>query len=117
MLHVLFPFGDRIMGTCAMKWYKRITRMSQWSNLEIREWQEKELQKFVKHAYEHTVYYRNLFDSLGLTPEDIHDKRDLVKIPVITKEIVNENYNSLIPDNLSSFNYRLRNLLLKVRKR
>ena len=107
LLHCLFPIGDRVMGTCVMKWYKRIAQMNQWSRQEIREWQNGELRKFVKHAYEHTVYYRELFDGLGLTPDDIRCKEDLVKIPVMTKEIVNEHYDELIPDNLNQFKYRL----------
>lgn len=107
LLHILFPLGDMIMGTCVTKWYKNISHMNQWSKQEIKEWQDNELQKFVKHAYEHTAYYRRLFDSLGLTPEDIRSIKDLKKIPVMTKEIVNENYDSLVPDNLNQFNYRL----------
>ena len=107
LLHCLFPIGDKVMGTCVMKWYKRISQMNQWSRQEIREWQNEELRKFVNHAYKHTVYYRKLFDNLGLTPDDIQCKEDLVKIPVMTKEIVNENYEALIPDNLNQFKYRL----------
>lgn len=107
ILHVLFPLGNIVMGTCVMKWYKRISQMNQWSKQEIKEWQDKELQKFVKHAYDHTVYYRSLFDSMGLTPDDIRSIKDLKKIPVMTKEIVNENYDSLVPDNLEQFKYRL----------
>lgn len=107
VLHCLFPIGEKIMGTCAIKWYKRIARMNRWSKQEIKEWQDNELRKFVRHAYEHTVYYRKLFDCLGLTPDDIRCKEDLVKIPVMTKEIVNENYESLVPDDLKRFKYRL----------
>ena len=107
LLRIFFPLGDRIMGTCAIEWYRRIARMSRWSKQEIEEWQNNELRKFVRHAYEHTVYYRQLFDSLGLTPDDIRCKEDLVKIPVMTKEIVNENYSSLVPDNLDRFKYRV----------
>lgn len=107
LLRCFFPLGDWLMGTCVMKWYKRITQMNQWREREIREWQNKELHEFVRHAYDHTAYYRNLFNNLGLTPDDIRCKEDLKKIPVITKEIVNENYSLLIPDNLDQFKYRL----------
>ena len=81
--------------------------MSHWETAEIEEWQDEQLRKFVRHAYDHTAYYHQLFDRLGITPDDIHGRRDLRKIPIITKEIVNENYENLIPDNLSSFRYRL----------
>ena len=107
LLNILFPLGDKIMGACAMQWYKKIIQMNQWSKQEITDWQNNELHRFVKHAYDHTVYYRELFDSLKLTPDDIRCKEDLRKIPLMTKEVVNEHYNELIPDNLNQFRYRL----------
>ena len=80
--------------------------MNSWSRSDIQEWQNAHLQAFIKHAYEHTKYYRNLFDSLGITPEVIRTPEDLKRIPVITKDIVNAHYNDLIPDDLSKMRYR-----------
>ncbi len=81
--------------------------MNIWSKTDIEIWQNNKLHDFVEHAYNHTIYYRKLFDQLGLTPDDIQCRQDLSKLPVITKEIVNSHFNELIPDNLSSFKYRL----------
>lgn len=106
-MNIMLPLGELIQGTCAMKWYKKIELMSGWEKSEIEDWQNKQLREFIRHAYEHTSYYHKLFDHIGITPDDIQGKNDLIIIPVITKEMVNENYEDLIPDNLSSFKYRL----------
>ncbi len=40
----------------------------------------------MNHAYSTTPYYRNLLDSSGIRPQDIHTLSDLSKIPISTKE-------------------------------
>lgn len=105
--HCLLPLGELAVGTCATRWYRRIARMEKWTPAEVEAWQHTQLQAFVRHAYEHTVYYRQLFDSLGVRPEDVKTREDLKRLPVITKEIVNAHYEELIPDDLSLIRHRL----------
>ena len=107
LLKCLFPLGELVMGTCASRWLRQIARMEKWTPAKVKAWQDARLQAFLAHAYQHTAYYRQVFDSLGLKPEDIRTKEDLQKLPVITKETVNAHYEEFIPDNLSSFRYRL----------
>ena len=107
LMNLFLPLGELFQGTCAMKWYKRINLMNRWERAAIEGWQDEQLRLFVRHAYEHTSYYRKLFDRIGITPDDIQSRHDLKKVPIITKEIVNANYEDLIPDDLSSFKYRL----------
>lgn len=106
LLQVLFPLAEKIKGTSASKWLPRIQEMSTWSPEEITMWQEDKLHQFVYHAYEHTTYYKQLFDSLGIRPSDIKTKEDLSKLPIITKEIVREHHDDLIPDDLNTLNFR-----------
>ncbi|MEJ2718456.1 MAG: hypothetical protein P8182_15195 [Deltaproteobacteria bacterium] len=47
---------------------------------------ERKLQAVVRNAYEHVPYYRSLFRSAGITPQDIRTVDDLSKVPVTTKE-------------------------------
>lgn len=106
ILEIILPLAENLQGTCATKWLKHIRQMSSWTTEAVTEWQKQELQKFIKHAYEHTVYYKRIFDELGLLPEDIQNPDDLKKLPIITKEIINRHYNELIPDNISSIRHR-----------
>jgi phenylacetate-CoA ligase len=106
ILNIAFPSAELVMGTCAMKWYKKIAKMQSWTKHEISNWQHEELSKFIIHAYENTVYYKKVFDNLGIKPADIKSPSDLTKLPVITKEIINANYNDFVPKNLHQLKYR-----------
>jgi len=107
ILHILFPIADMLMGTCAMKWYRRICRMSRWSRSELKAWQEARLRLLVEHAYHHTRYYREVFDNLGLKPYDIRTFKDLGKLPVLTRDIIKSRYDDLVPDNIRRFRHRI----------
>ena len=56
---------------------------------------EEQMHRLVKHAYATVPYYTELFDKNKLKPEDIRTIADLKKIPVLTKQIVNENFDKL----------------------
>lgn len=67
---------------------------------EIRELQLLKLRKLVRHAYQHSRYYRKLFDSHGIKPQDIRTLADLQKLPLLDKDTVRENlYFGLLSDN------------------
>lgn len=106
LLKLVLPLAETVKGTCAMKWFHQIDSMNRWTPSDIQKWQEEHLQDFIKHAYEHTVYYRQLFDNLSISPDDIKTIQDLKKLPVITKDIIREHFNDLVADDLSSFRYR-----------
>lgn len=106
LLDFIFPVADFFMGTKAMYWYRRINKMSKWSNDEINEWQLSQLRNLLQHAYDHTIYYKEIFDERGLLPEDIITFNDLSKLPVLTKNIINERFNDFIPDNIRKIKHR-----------
>lgn len=107
-LNIILPLAEKIVGVCSYKWLKQINTMSLWTPAQVTEWQNQRLQALVKHVYEHTVYYRRVFDQLGLTPKDIQTIEDLKKLPIINKEIAIAHYDEIVPDNLSAFRYRVR---------
>ncbi len=49
------------------------------------------LRKLVKHSYNTVKFYKNLFDSHGLHPEDIQSVEDIIKIPIIDKKTLQQN--------------------------
>lgn len=105
-LGFILPLAEKVQGTNATYWYKQIQIMKSWSKEQVRDWQDAHLRDFIRHAYEHTVYYRNLFDSLGLKPEDIQHAEDLKKLPIITKDIIRTHYDELVADDIASMKYR-----------
>ena len=59
---------------------------------EIREMQSKRLRSIVKHVYESNLRYRQLFEQVGVKPEDIRTVDDIVKLPMTNKDIMRESY-------------------------
>ena len=106
LLKIIFPLAEKLVGTCATKWLKRIQQMNSWKREDIEQWQIERLRAFINHAYSHTIYYRNLFDSLNLKPDNINSIEDLRILPTVNKNIIKEHFNEFIPDNLSEFKYR-----------
>ncbi|MBN1136646.1 MAG: phenylacetate--CoA ligase family protein [Anaerolineae bacterium] len=44
------------------------------------------MRRLVRHAYDKVPYYRRLFDSVAVKPEDITEVEDLARLPVTSKE-------------------------------
>lgn len=63
---------------------------------ELKEIQEEKLKTLLTHAYQNVPFYRRLFDSAGVKPEDIKDSDDLYKIPTITKSQIKNNKKEMV---------------------
>jgi phenylacetate-CoA ligase len=60
---------------------------SQWKKpQELKELQDNKLRRLVRHAYAKVPYYRRLFDSAGVRPQDIICVEDLPRLPVTSRE-------------------------------
>jgi phenylacetate-CoA ligase len=55
---------------------------------KLEEIQRKKLKDLLNHAYENVPYYRGLFDSNRIKPEDVKVIKDLEKIPVTDKAVL-----------------------------
>ena len=63
-------------------------RQQQWLRPEkLQALQQNKLGKLIRHAYDQVPYYRQLFDSIRVKPEDIRTVRDLGHLPVTTKAL------------------------------
>ncbi len=60
---------------------------SQWRDRErLEQLQQVRLMRLLRHAYRRVPYYRSLFETAGITPDDIQCIADLARIPITTKE-------------------------------
>ncbi|MDT3700319.1 MAG: AMP-binding protein [Thermincola sp.] len=59
-------------------------------NTDLEEIQSKKLVQQVAYVYENSSFYRDRMDAIGIGPNDIKSKKDLFKLPFITKEDVRE---------------------------
>jgi len=71
---------------------------------ELYHLQNAKLQNLIKHVYHTVEYYHTLMDKYKLKPRDIQNQSDLEKLPILTKEIIKQNYLSFISSIYQSFN-------------
>lgn len=53
---------------------------------QLRALQEQKLRQQLTYTYQHSVFYRQKFDAIGVHPEDIRTLDDLARLPFTTKE-------------------------------
>jgi phenylacetate-CoA ligase len=69
---------------------------SQWWPLEkLQAYQDEQLRRVIRHAYDTVPYYQEVFERLNLTPDDILTAADLPKLPILEKGIVRERFRDL----------------------
>ena len=94
-LYLFLPLGDWVNHSCVGRELKRLRSQDSLSEEEIRNLQNAKLQRLVAHCYETVPYYRHLFDSLGVKPEQIRCREDLKVLPPLTKQTIRDNYNEM----------------------
>jgi phenylacetate-CoA ligase len=77
-------------------WYRYLVRQQFASAEENFQNAWRRLQEVLTYAYEQTVFYREAFESAGLTPGEIRSPEDLCCLPLLTKEEVRERFFDLI---------------------
>ena len=92
----LLPIADVAYGSSIHSRLRYFRDYDSLSREEIEKRQNAKLQKLVRHCYDHVPYYTKLFDRLGLKPEDIRSGKDLAQLPILTKQIIRDNYDDLV---------------------
>ena len=85
---VLYPAwesGVRRRPTLAR--LRRLRALERASLDELESFQRRELAALLRHAHAHVSYYRRLFDGAGARPEDIRDRADLARLPILTRQL------------------------------
>ena len=67
-----------------------------WSYDDICSYRDERLRKIILHCYETVPYYRNMFRSLNIYPDEIRDIKDLELLPIISKKEINKNPQDFI---------------------
>lgn len=103
IINGILPVADIVFKTNISRWYKRIHKMFSMSPDKVKTWQTERMHELIHVAYEHSIYYRELFDQCGLKPNDIQTLDDLRKIPPLTKEIIRERMDDIKLSNLEDY--------------
>ncbi|MFZ0063643.1 MAG: hypothetical protein WAL47_16545 [Pyrinomonadaceae bacterium] len=98
-LHVLMPFSRLQRSTrpstrpTQQAFYDGIRfrrEAGAWDNEKRTRWMLDRLRTIVRRAYEETVFYKELFDETHFDPYADFDFRDFSKLPVLTREHIQE---------------------------
>ena len=89
-------------------WYQLLKKSTTWDIQKRQRYQNKQLQSLITHVYKNVPYYHKLFESIHLKPKKIKTPKDLETIPVLTKDIIRKNQDSLKAQNypFSAFHQR-----------
>lgn len=99
--NILLPLGDLVYGSSVSKELRRLKYNDFLSREELQKIQNSKLHKLVEHCYNTVPYYRKLFDTQGITPDDIQTSKDIEKIPILTKQLIRDNYDDLFSTSIS----------------
>jgi phenylacetate-CoA ligase len=103
---LILNISDLFLNRTISRDFQLLMKSQWWSEQELKDYQNQKLIELINHAYYNVPYYNGLFKNLGLTPEDIRTKEDLIKLPLLTKEIIRKNYpDKIVSGNLKRENY------------
>jgi len=97
--HIFYPIVERVAHGSTFKCLETL-QQSQWlAQQELKKLQEEQLRALISHAYENVPFYHKIFEERGLQPDIIRSIEDLDKVPILTRQHVRDNFNSLIARN------------------
>lgn len=88
-------------GALTKKYLSGSMERDTWSYAQKCAYRDGQIRQMVEHCYYHVPYYHNLFDKLGIDYKSIRTLDDLEVLPILTKDIVRNNFKELIADNIS----------------
>ena len=62
--------------------------------------QAQKLKEIVQHAWDHTQYYREKWQTIGFKPEDLRSMDDLAQLPMLTKDDIRRQKNRMVAANI-----------------
>jgi phenylacetate-CoA ligase len=97
---VIFPVVEAVSGTNIAGTVAQLEKSQWWTKAHLLELQNKKLRAIVQHAYHNVPFYRRLFKQHNILPEDIQEKKDLLQLPVLTKEDIKKNISDMVAKNI-----------------
>jgi phenylacetate-CoA ligase len=98
---ILYPMAEGILRRDIRSKLSALRELQSQSLETRRELQKQQLVKIVAHAGAHVPYYRDLFRSIGFSPERVEASTDyLQEIPPLTKDILREQGERMLDERL-----------------
>ena len=94
--YLLYYPATTLKGEHIAKYLKLYKKLQHAPKETIQTHQVTSLRKLITYAYNHSAYYKNLFDNNRVSPCDIHSLDDLKLLPILDKEELINNTNTII---------------------
>lgn len=88
-------------GRLTKKYLSGFFEREKWTYDKKCAYRDEQIQRMVEHCYQHVPYYKKLFDELEVDYKNIKTLDDLSTLPLLTKEVVRNNYQDFIANNIS----------------
>lgn len=89
---IVLPLGDNLTGHHMVRRFHALQRAQWWDQDRLYVHRDQLLRTLIETSYNEVPFYRQLFDSIGLRPQEIVSPQDLVKIPAISKDMLRTGY-------------------------
>lgn len=96
--YVIYPLYFLKNGDKRLQRLRKLEKQQYLPEKDLEALQLKNLQEIVRYAYEHTRYYRRIMNERGLTGDCIQSLKDIEKLPILTKQIIQEHGDELLSD-------------------
>lgn len=67
-----------------------------WTEDNIRRYKEEHLFQIIEYAYQNVPFYKWFYDTHHVSPKDYHSLDDIKKFPVLTKDLIRDNYKDMV---------------------
>lgn len=92
-----------INGEVFQRQYRELKEADALPAAAIEARQLEKLRAVLIHAYEHTPYYKKLFDEVGFDTYAFREAGELKRIPPLTKELIFSHFDELQADDITDF--------------
>ena len=88
-------------------WTQLLDKSQHWDLEAIEIFQFDRLKNILNYSFLYIPYYQDLFKKIDATPNDIKNINDFSNLPLLTKEIIREQFDKFIPIGMDKkkFNY------------
>jgi len=80
---------------------ERMARRYSSDHLKWIQW--KKFKEVLEFAYNHIPFYKDKFRQAGITPESIKKREDLIRIPILSKDEIRQNFPDYLLDNTRKY--------------
>lgn len=98
---IIDPFYYAVTGGCRSTFWKNLEHTQFLPEKNLRNIQWERLLKLLNFANCNNSYYHSVFQEASIEIDDIKHPDDLLKLPILTKELVRTNIDRLISDGFS----------------